>query len=70
MRDREKELLLKICRKLNEQGLQTAILEKAINLKDIQLLKSELKRLYKKANFEQKEKLEKFVTLLYILDWR
>ena len=68
MKEKEKKLLLKACRKLNERGLQTAILEKAINLEDIRMLKSELKRLYEIANTEQKERLEKFVTLLYILE--
>ncbi|MEM2191382.1 MAG: hypothetical protein QW540_08150 [Archaeoglobaceae archaeon] len=70
MKEKEKKLLLRACRKLNEHGLQTAILEKAINLEDIQLLKSELKRLYEIASSEQKERLDKFAKLVYILDWR
>ncbi len=68
--EHEKRILLRLCKKLAELGLETKTLENAINTKNIDVLKTELKRLYKNADFEQKEKLEKFATMLYILKWK
>lgn len=66
----EKQLLLRICEKLQKYGLDTATLKTAIEEKNTKLLKEELNRLYRNADIEQQEKLERFVTLLYILDWK
>ncbi|MEM1544780.1 MAG: hypothetical protein QW795_08880 [Candidatus Bathyarchaeia archaeon] len=63
----EKKVLLHACKKLSDLGLETEALEKAINTKNIEALKAEMKRLYKIANFDQKEMLEKLAFLFYTL---